>query len=143
MATSYSLQPIVVTANTTLTQRPYANNICVLNSSTGRTITLPASTGKGDVYTVFIQTTVSSGNHVVQVANSTDVMSGAIHLTTDIAGTSMPTSASTDTITMNGSTTGGLLGSWMQFTDAAAGFWMLAGALTCTGTEASPFSAAV
>jgi hypothetical protein len=143
MATSYSLQPIVVTATTALTQRPYANNICVLDSATGRTITLPASTGKGDTYTVFVKTTVSSGNHVIQVANSTDVMSGAIHLTTDIAGTSMPTSASTDTITMNGSTTGGVLGSWFTFTDVAAGFWMLMGAANCTGVEASPFSAAV
>jgi hypothetical protein len=95
------------------------------------------------VYTVFVKTTVSSGNHVIQVANSTDVMSGAIHLTTDIAGTSMPTSASTDTITMNGSTTGGLLGSWFQFTDVAAGFWALIGIANCTGTEATPFSAAV
>jgi hypothetical protein len=143
MSTSYSLQPIVVTATTSLTQRPFANNVCVLDNATGKTLTLPASTGKGDVYTVYVKTTVSSGSHVVQVANSTDVMNGAIGLTTDISGTVMPASATSDTITMNGSTTGGLAGSWMQFTDVAAGFWMLGGNLVCTGTEATPFSAAV
>jgi hypothetical protein len=79
----------------------------------------------------------------VQVANSTDVMNGAIGLTTDISGTVMPASATSDTITMNGSTTGGVAGSWMTFTDVAAGFWMLGGNLVCTGTEATPFSAAV
>jgi hypothetical protein len=31
----------------------------------------------------------------------------------------------------------------MTFTDVAAGFWMLGGNLVCTGTEATPFSAAV
>lgn len=140
---AYAMQPIVVTAATTMTQRPYAGNILVLNSATGRIITLPATTGKGDVYEVFIQTTVSSGSHVIQVANSTDTLNGAVHLTTDIAGTSMPASPTSDTITMNGSTTGGLAGSWVRLTDAALGFWMLEGALICTGTEATPFSAAV
>ncbi|TGR84620.1 hypothetical protein EN866_32965 [Mesorhizobium sp. M2D.F.Ca.ET.223.01.1.1] len=143
MATSYSLQPIVITATTALTQRPYANNICVLDSATGRTVTLPASTGKGDVYTVFVKTSVSSGSHVVQVANSTDVLSGALGLVVGVAGTMGLTASTSDTITMNGSTTGGLFGSIMQFTDVAAGFWMLTGSLNGSGTMTTPFSAAV
>jgi hypothetical protein len=55
----------------------------------------------------------------------------------------MPTSATTDTITMNGSTTGGVVGSWVKMKDVATGFWRLEGGLVCTGTEATPFSAAV
>lgn len=140
---AYFMQPITVTAATTLNVDSHAGNTLVLNSTTGRIITLPASSGKGDVYTVYILATVSSGSHVVQVANSTDVMAGAIGLTTDIAGTVMPTSSTTDTITMNGSTTGGVAGSVMQFTDVSSGVWMLTGNLICTGTEATPFSAAV
>lgn len=140
---AYAMQPIAVTAATTLSQRPHAGNEVVLNSTTGRIITLPASTGKGDVYTVFVVATVSSGSHVIQVANSTDVLQGGVALTTDIAGSSMPTTTTTDTITMNGSTTGGVVGSWVRVTDVSAGFWMLEGFLVCTGTEATPFSAAV
>ena len=143
MATSYSLQPITVTATTALTQRPFANNICVLDSSTGRTITLPASTGKGDTYTVFVKTTVGSGNHVIQVANSTDVLMGSVGLVVGVAGTIGLTASTSDTITMNGSTTGGIFGSWVTVTDVVAGFWMLTGSLNGSGTMTTPFSAAV
>lgn len=136
-------KPITLTATTTLTRNVHANTRIVLNSTTGRTLTLPAATGTGDVYDIFVKATVASGNHVIQVANSTDILQGAIHLTTDIAGTSMPTSATTDTITMNGSTTGGVVGSWVKITDVASGFFRLEGGLVCTGTEATPFSAAV
>lgn len=140
---AYAMQPITVTAATTLNEDSHAGNVLVLNSTTGRIITLPASTGKGNIYEVYVLATVSSGNHVIQVANSTDVMNGGIALSTDIAGTVIPASATSDTITMNGSTTGGVAGSWVRLTDVSAGFWMLEGFLVCTGAEASPFSAAV
>lgn len=140
---AYTIKPISITAATTLTRARHANVPLSLNSTTGRTLTLPASAGTGDVYDIFVAATVSSGSHVVQVANATDVIQGAIHLTTDIAGTSMPTAGTTDTITMNGSTTGGVVGSWLRLTDFATGFWRLEGGLVCTGTEATPFSAAV
>jgi len=140
---SYPLQPIVITAATTLSKDTHAGAVVVLDSTTGRIITLPASTGKGDVYTIYVKTTVSSGSHVIQVANSTDVMNGGVALSTDIAGTNMLASATSDTITMNGSTTGGLAGSMVTLTDVVAGFWMVNGYLVTTGTEASPWSAAV
>lgn len=140
---AYFMQPTTGAAAITLNEDTHAGNVHVLTGTTGRIVTLPATSGKGNVYTVFIGTTVSSGNHVIQVANSTDVVQGAIHLTTDIAGSSMLAALTSDTITMNGSTTGGLVGSWCRFTDVALGFWLLEGALICTGTEATPFSAAV
>ena len=140
---SYKNQPIAVTAATTLSRNTHADNVLLMNSATGFIVTLPASTGKGDVYEIFVLTTVSSGNHVIKVANSTDILAGAVHLTTDIAGTSMLTSTTDDTITMNGSTTGGLRGSYVRVRDVSLGFWALEGNILCTGTEASPFSATV
>ena len=137
------LQPINITASTTLNEDSHLNTVITLSAAAGLTVTLPASTGKGNKYRIYVNTTVTSNNYIIQVANSTDVIQGAIHLTTDIAGTSMPTSSNTDTITMNGSTTGGLRGSYVELEDAVAGFWSLRGALLCTGTEATPFSAAV
>lgn len=136
-------KPITTTAALSLTRNSHAGAVVVLDNATGKTITLPASSGKGDVYTVYIKTTVSSGNHVIQVANSTDVMNGGVALSTDIGGTNMLASATSDTITMNGSTTGGLAGSWVRFTDAVSGFWMVEGFLVTTGTEETPWSAAV
>ena len=51
--------------------------------------------------------------------------------------------AGDDTLTMNGTTTGGLIGSWVQFTDVTAALWMVNGFLASSGTEATVFSAAV
>jgi hypothetical protein len=136
-------QPVARTASFTLDRSSDAGNTVVINALAGLTVTLPASSGKGDVYEIFVGTTVTSNSYIIQVANSTDILAGAVHLTTDIAGTSMPTSTTSDTITMNGSTTGGLRGSWLRFKDVSTGFWALEGGIICTGTEATPFSAAV
>lgn len=137
-------QPINVTADTLTVERDsHAGTVITLNRAAGITATLPASTGKGDEYDFFIGTTVTSNSTIIKVANATDILQGILHLTTDIAGTSMPTSATSDTITMNGSTTGGVLGSWVKVKDVAVGFWRLEGGLICTGIEATPFSAGV
>jgi len=137
------LKPITKTASFTLDRKIHRDAWVVCNAAAGMTVTLPASAGTGDKYKLFVGTTVTSNSFIAQVANSTDVIAGAIHLTTDIAGTSMPTSATSDTITMNGSTTGGIKGSWLILEDVATGYWALSGALLCSGTEATPFSASV
>lgn len=141
---AYSIQPITVTASVTLDRDVHANGCIVnLSAAAGLTVTLPASSGKGDTYDLFVVTTVTSNNYIVQVANATDILQGVVHLTTDIAGTSMPTASTSDTITMNGTTTGGIKGTWLRFKDAAAGIWLLEGGIITSGTEATPFSAAV
>lgn len=138
-----STQPVTRTASFTLDRSVDAGNVVCLSSLTGLTVTLPASSGKGDIYELFVLVTNTSSNYIVQVANGTDIMAGAVHLSTDIAGSSMITSTTSDTITMNGTTTGGLRGTWLRFKDVAAGFWALEGGIVCSGVEATPFSAAV
>ena len=138
-----ALKPVAKTASFTLDRRVHQDQWVVCNAAAGMTVTLPASAGTGDKYKLFVGTTVTSNNFIVAVANATDVISGAVHLTTDIAGTSMPASGTDDTITMNGSTKGGVKGSWVILEDVATGYWVLSGGLVCTGTEATPFSAAV
>jgi hypothetical protein len=44
---------------------------------------------------------------------------------------------------MNGSTTGGLAGSYIELVDIAAGDWIVRAALIGSGSPATPFSAAV
>jgi hypothetical protein len=138
------MQPITVTGATTLTKDTHALTQVVLNSTTGRIITLPTSTGKGDWYEVFVSTTVSSGSHVIACATgTTDSFLGGVSMSTDIAGVTFLANAADDTVTMNGSTTGGLAGSWVRFTDVVSGTWKIEGFLVCTGSETDPFSAAV
>lgn len=133
-----ALKPVTITAATTLTRNRHAGCITNLNSTTGRAITLPAATGTGDVYTIYVIATVSSGNHTI-VCGSGDYMIGGVSISTDIGGVTMLSTTTTGTLTMNGSTMGGLIGSWVQLTDAATNKWMLSGFLCSTGSEGTPF----
>jgi len=74
-------------------------------------------------------------------ALTTDIMQGAIAVSTDAGGTVAPCTATSDKLTMNGSTTGGLLGSYVEVKDVLDGTWHVSGALISSGTEATPFAA--
>lgn len=136
--------PVNVTTSTvTITADEHAGRVVTLNRAAGVTATLPAATGTGNVYKFFVGTTVTSNDDIIQVANATDVIQGVLAVVTDIAGVVVNTTATSDTITMNGSTTGGVIGSYVEITDVASGFFACTGALVATGAEATPFSAAV
>jgi len=137
-----SYEPKNFTASATLGASDAAT-VLTLNAAAGLTLTLPAATGTGREFTIVVGTTVTSNDYIIQVASADDVMAGAIGVTTDAAGVVIPTAATSDTITMNGSTTGGLAGSTVVLRDAADGVWNVTGALVSTGTEATPFSASV
>jgi hypothetical protein len=139
---AYFLQPITKTAGFTLDRDVHAGAVIYFDEADGGTIVLPASDGTGSVFTVFVGTTVTS-DLIIEVANATDVINGGVNVSTDAAGVSILAAATDDTITLNGSTTGGLQGSWVKLTDVAAGFWMCEGFLVSSSSEATPFSAAV
>lgn len=135
--------PISLTASVTLKRNVHKGATLTLDKTAGLTVTLPASTGKGDLYRLVVGTNLTTSNYVIQVANGTDIMAGAVMVSTDIAGVTCPTTATSDTITMNGGTTGGVKGSLVVLEDVAAGTWLVTGSLVSTGAEATPFSAAV
>lgn len=111
------------------------------------TVTLPAASGTGDKYT-FIVAAVNTNNHVIQVASASDIMQGQIITcsTGDTPDLAQPwtTAADSDTITLNGTTTGGqAVGDRIELIDMASGVWHVLGFTRTSGTEATPFSAAV
>lgn len=122
----------------TLNQAGHSGVLVVSNLAAAQTITLPAATGTGNVYRIFVATT-KTGNLVINAAGS-DVINGGVSVATDAAGVSIPAATTSVTITMNGSTTGGIQGSWVNLTDAISGKWMCEGFLVSTGAEATPFS---
>lgn len=140
-----SLAPIAVTASTSLTRDIHSRTTVVVNAAAGLTLTLPASTGKGDEYEVVIGTTVTSNSVIIKVANATDVMTGTAMNAADGGDTlvAFETAASSDTITMNGSTTGGIKGDRVRLKDISSGLWSVSVFGSATGTEATPFSATV
>lgn len=132
------------TASATLT-RSDADTILTVNAAAGLTLTLPAASGLGDMYRIVVGTTVTSNTVVVKVANSSDVMTG-LALSAADGGSSVngwETAASSDTITFDGSTTGGIKGDFIELIDCAANTWAVQVRSSSTGTEASPFSATV
>lgn len=137
---AYPMQSITLTTTATLNADTHAETLVIINSTTGFTITMPAASGSGNRYKFVQNLTVGSGAQVIAAAGS-DVLMGAVIVATDIAGVTCPTTATSDYITMNGSTTGGVLGSTVTLTDVASGKWLVEGALVSTGSEATPFAA--
>lgn len=139
-----SYEPNNFTASATLDASD-AGTLCTVNAAAGLTLTLPAASGTGRKFTIFIGTTVTSNDVIIQVANATDVMSGLVLSAADGGNTvnGWETASTSDTITLDGSTTGGILGDMIELVDAASGVWAVQGRTSSTGTEATPFSTSV
>jgi uncharacterized NAD-dependent epimerase/dehydratase family protein len=88
---------------------------------------------------------VTSNNYVIQVNNSTDVVQGFVENVSDDPATvkGYHRRRQDDTLTLNGSTKGGLIGAVYEIQDIKAGFFEVVGRDCATGTEATPFSSAV
>jgi hypothetical protein len=140
------MQPINVTSATlTLTKEAHSGTVITINRAAGSTLTLPASSGDGSIFEIFVGTTITSNSLIVQVANSSDIMSGVAWQAADGGSTSnaWETGASDDTITMDGSTKGGIKGDRIVLKDVSANVWAVSIFGAASGTEATPFSAAV
>lgn len=144
MSAIYS--PISCTTSTlSLTGSTHGLTTVVANRAAGITMTLPAASGTGVKFHIVVGTTITSNNLIVQVANSSDVMTGTALNAADAGDTAVifETGASDDTITMNGTTKGGIKGDIIQLQDIATNLWSVFVRGSATGTEATPFSAAV
>lgn len=123
--------------------------IVLLDTAAGSTVTLPAGStcAVGTNFTFVVTTLATSNNHIVKVANASDIMVGKILTvdtdTTDAAGW-FATAAASDTITLNRSTTGSVrTGETITAVYVATNRWLIDGVVFVTGTPATPFSAAV
>jgi len=134
---------VTVTASTVaVTDDAHVGQRIVMNRAAGVTATLPEATGSGNRFE-FIGLVDASGSHIIQVTGN-DIMMGVAYLGNDSAGASVFYTADTsDTITMNGSTQGGLKGWRVIVDDIAADTWAVVLFSEASGTEATPFSAAV
>ena len=149
---SFVRDVVTLTATDAITQAEHAGRILLMGEVGGDaacTFTLPAATGSGDEYK-FIVSVVNTSNYVIKVADATDTIDGSVVVTNDTTagGTasliSWPTVAASDTITLDGTTTGGVnIGDYILLTDIATNQYTVSGLLNASGTEATPFSASV
>lgn len=131
-----------VTASTlTVTKDSHEGATVTLNRAAGIAVSLPAATGSGDKYRFVIGTTITS-NSTVFSKNGTDVFQGNVFGVSDDTNAVLgwKAAANSNTLTMDGSTLGGLIGDVVEFEDVKSGAWQVVGLIAQTGIEATPFS---
>ena len=151
-----------ITANTTLTVAAHAGKIItaggtlasnlVITLPTINTSATPVSAGPGQdpnnpnnqgaVFTFFVPTTVATSSLKI-VTDGTDKYTGSIlTIDTDSSGAmaGFAPAATNDAINLNGSTTGGVAGSYIQITALSSALYMVQGVVNCTSTPATPFA---
>lgn len=103
-----------------------------------QTFNLPAATGKGGLYRFFVGVT-ATGNKVWKAAGTDTFQGQASVASAGTAGT-FPTASNSNTITMNQTTSGGVLGSIVEVWDIAPGVWAVQVNANGTGVATTPFS---
>ncbi len=123
----------------------HGGRIVNVNSTVPIAITLPAASGSGNIYRVEIGAAATATGHTIKVANATDAMAGFCSMPNQAADAipGFKCTATDDTITLNGSTKGGLPGDTIEIIDYAAGVFHVHAFLAVTGTGVTPFSATV
>lgn len=115
----------------TITAATHDDRIVTLShTAAASTVTLPDATGSGAVYT-FIVAAVNTNSHIIKVPDSSNVMRGSVNILDNDAAaqTAYAATGTDDTLTLNGTTTGGQIGDWVQFIDLAADTWHVRGQL--------------
>ncbi len=135
-------------ATLTLAADKHSGKTILLDTAAGSVVTLPQATGTGYRYRFEVSVLATSNSHKVQVGNSTDVMEGLAFGSRIDSGNAVlgfATSATSDTITLNRTTTGSVsVGEWIEIWDKATGVFHAQVFGTATGgAYATPFSAAV
>lgn len=143
-----STSVVNVTDDVSLTLAAHAERLLTVDDADGTSITLPAATGTGNKYTVIIGTSITSNTTTIKAASASDSFFGmAFGVDTDAEGATGYTwnaDSGDDTVTMDGTATGGVAGDIWTFIDFATGKWQVEGKITQSGgSEATPFSATV
>jgi hypothetical protein len=149
-------------SSVSLTVATHAGKIVHNDAAGAVTYTLPATNANADsavagpgadinnlsnvgaTFEIFASIT-KTGSLIVQVANANDVMVGGAKFIDDSSDNMVgfETASTSDTITLNGSTTGGVTFSKITCTAISSTQWKVDVESGCTGTPATPFSAAV
>jgi len=153
---------VAITASTTLNPTDHGGRLLSIGGSLAANVVLtlppivttanPASSGPGQdpntqnnlgvVYTIWIPTTISTSSLKIGT-DGTDLFVGSVlSIDTDTSGATVgfTAGASDDFINFNGSTTGGVAGTWVQIVALAALKYMVKGSVNGSGVVATPFA---
>jgi len=154
---------VEITSSTTLNPVDHGGRIISVGGSLAAALTLtlptinvstnPITSGPGQdpntannegvVYTIWVPTTISTSSLKIGT-DGTDKYVGTIVMNdVDTDGAALVgffAAAANDFINLNGTTTGGVAGSWIQIVAIAANKYMVTGTVLGTGTVATPFA---
>jgi hypothetical protein len=114
-----------------------------VNTSSPSDPTDPNQTNNYGAAFEFVLSTTVTGNFVVKVANSSDTMVGTAILGSGTTALVFSTATASDTITLSGTTTGGVGGASVKATVIGANRYKVEVVSGATGAVATPFSATV
>lgn len=142
---AYPLLPITATLTTlTLAPATHAGRFLVISSTAGLAVTPPAATGTGSIYTFVFSATISGGSFTLdaKAGNASDVFYGLanVNKVATPAVSQFGTAANSNLITANATTTGGMVGDFIQIVDIATHVWQVEIVSQGSGTIATPFS---
>ena len=151
-----------ITTSTTLTPEAHGGRIIAVGGSLAAALTLtlpainvstnPVTSGPGQdpntinnegvVYTIWVPTTISTSSLKIGTDGTDKFVGSLISVDTDTSGAvvGFTAGATNDFINLNGTTTGGVAGTWIQIVAIAANKYMVNGMLNGTGTVATPFA---
>ena len=113
----------------------HGGRIIAFDQTGGTAATLPAATGTGNVYHFVVKVKNTSSANTIVVADSTDLFQGQVINTDDDATTPVSYTANAagdvDTISLNGTTTGGQIGDWVEVVDIATNVYAVRGFVVC------------
>jgi len=97
---------------------------------------------EGVVYTIWVPTTISTSSLKIGTDLTDRFVGAVLSIDTDTSGAAVgfTAGASDDFINFNGTTTGGVAGTWVQIVAVAALKYMVTGTVLGSGTVATPFA---
>ncbi len=136
--------PVLAGATLTLSAAEHNGRTIYWDQASGSVITLPAATGSGAKFRLVVSTTVTSNSHQLLCAGTDEYAGTVYQIDTDtgdaIAAYPALAADDFDDLDLNGTTTGGLIGDWVEVEDIATGVWAINGTTNATGVVATPLT---
>ena len=153
---------IAISSSTTLNPVDHGGRIISVGGSLAATTTLtlptinastnPVTSGPGEdpntlnnegvVYTIWVPTTISTSSLKIGTDGTDRFVGSVLSIDTDTSGAAVgfTAGANDDFINFNGTTTGGVAGTFVQIVAVAALKYMVNGTVNGSGTVATPFA---
>lgn len=153
---------VAITASTTLTPQDHGGRIITVGGTLASNVvlTLPTidtsanaiTSGPGQdpnttnnlgvVYTIWVPTTIATSSLKIGTDGTDKYVGSVLSIDTDSSNVTVGfvAASSNDFINLNGGTTGGVAGTWVQIVAVAANKYMVTGTVLGTGVVATPFA---